>query len=192
MSWPPGWSSPSINIPLAMPFLHMYLQATKAWPLRGISVVPLLCMASLFLRFDFTGLGESEGDFSDTTFTSNVNDLLAAAQYLEAHYEAPSILVGHSLGGAAVIFAANQLPSVNAIATIGAPSEPEHVSHLLQDNLEQIEQFGKAKVDIGGRVFTIKKEFLDDLQGEEDVSHFASIEKTAPGVTLSTRSGCRD
>jgi len=88
------------------------------------------------LRFDFTGLGESEGDFADTNFTSNVSDILAAAQYLEDNHEAPKILIGHSLGGAAVIFAASQLASLKAVATVGAPSEPEHVTHLIQDKID--------------------------------------------------------
>ncbi len=118
------------------------------------------------LRFDFTGLGDSEGEFADTNFTSNVEDIMAAAQFLEDNYKAPSVLVGHSLGGAAVIFAASRLFSVRAVATIGAPSEPEHVSHLIEDSLEHIEQQGKATVNIGGRVFTIKKQFLDDLKSK--------------------------
>jgi putative redox protein len=119
------------------------------------------------LRFDFTGLGESEGDFADTNFTSNVSDILAAAQYLEEHYEAPKILIGHSLGGAAVIFAASQLENLKAVATVGAPSEPEHVTHLIQDKIDDIVAMGKANVNIGGRTFTIKKQFLDDLQSKD-------------------------
>lgn len=118
------------------------------------------------LRFDFTGLGESEGDFADTNFTSNVEDILAAAQFLEENYEAPQLLIGHSLGGAAVVFAASQLSAIKAVATIGTPSEPEHVTHLLSDNIETIEATGKAKVSIGGRTFTIKKQFLDDLHSK--------------------------
>ena len=116
------------------------------------------------LRFDFTGLGESEGDFADTNFSGNVQDLIAAAQYLENQFESPSLLVGHSLGGAAVIFAAAQIESVQAVATIGAPSNPVHVKHLLKSGLEEIEQSGKAVVNLSGRDFTIKKQFLEDLQ----------------------------
>ncbi len=118
------------------------------------------------LRFDFTGLGESEGQFADTTFTSNVEDLLAAAQYLEDNYSPPAVMVGHSLGGAAAIFAASQLRTVKAVATIGTPSEPEHVSHLLRDSIEDIEAKGMAKVSIGPNEFMIKKEFLDDLRSQ--------------------------
>lgn len=129
---------------------------SRALTLDGIGV----------LRFDFTGLGESEGDFADTTFTSNVEDLMAAAKFLETHYEAPKIMIGHSLGGAAAIFAAHRLSSIQAVATIGTPSEPEHVSHLLQDSLETIEANGVAHVTVGGREFMIKKQFLDDIRSK--------------------------
>jgi len=118
------------------------------------------------LRFDFTGLGESEGEFADTNFSSNVKDILAAANYLEENYKAPSILIGHSLGGAAVIFASSQLESIKAVATVGAPSDPEHVTHLLRDKIEDIKKLGAAKVNIGGREFMIKKQFLEDLQNK--------------------------
>lgn len=116
------------------------------------------------LRFDFTGLGESEGEFADTTFSSNVEDLVAAARFLEAEYEAPQLLVGHSLGGAAVIQAADVLPSVRAVATLGAPFDPGHVRGLFAESADEIARAGKATVDLGGRPFTIKKAFLDDLE----------------------------
>jgi putative redox protein len=116
------------------------------------------------LRFDFTGLGESEGEFADTNFTSNVDDLVAAASYLEAEHEAPQILVGHSLGGAAVLQAAGRIEASRAVATIGAPSTPEHVTHLLEDAREEIERTGQARVTLAGRTFTIKRQFLDDLE----------------------------
>ncbi|MFQ5568519.1 MAG: alpha/beta fold hydrolase [Rhodothermales bacterium] len=118
------------------------------------------------LRFDFTGLGESEGDFADTNFSSNIDDLIAAAVFLEEEYEAPSILVGHSLGGAAVLQAAVQLDSVRAVATIGAPYDPHHVEHLFEGSLQEIEHRGEARVSIGGRPFTVKKQFLDDLKDQ--------------------------
>ena len=116
------------------------------------------------LRFDFTGLGESEGDFAETNFSGNVDDLIAAAKFLEEEYKAPQLLVGHSLGGAAVIFAAAQLSSVEALATIGAPSHPTHVKHLFQSSLDEIEASGKAEVRLAGRPFTIKKQFVEDLE----------------------------
>ena len=115
------------------------------------------------LRFDFTGLGESEGDFSKTNFSSNVGDLTAAAQFLEDEHQAPRILVGHSLGGAAVLQAAHRVPSAEAVATIAAPYDPEHVTRLLDDALEEIKTRGEARITLAGRSFTIRKQFLDDL-----------------------------
>ncbi|MDT8394168.1 MAG: alpha/beta fold hydrolase [Bacteroidales bacterium] len=116
------------------------------------------------LRFDFTGLGESEGDFADTNFSSNIQDLKAASDYLKANHREPSLLVGHSLGGAAVLYAAAEIDSVKAIATIGAPSDPKHVTQLISHGLDDINTKGYAEVSIGGRPFTIKKQFIDDLK----------------------------
>ncbi|MEM6841130.1 MAG: bifunctional alpha/beta hydrolase/OsmC family protein [Bacteroidota bacterium] len=126
------------------------------------------------LRFDFTGLGESEGDFSDTNFSTNIQDLEAAARFLETNYQAPKLLIGHSLGGAAVLIASNRIESVEAVATIGAPAAPEHVQHLIQEDLAEIKSEGEATVSLGGRAFTIKKQFLEDL---EHVYHHYQIEK---------------
>ncbi len=119
------------------------------------------------LRFDFTGLGQSKGDFSDTDFSSNIGDLESAAAWLAAEYEAPRLLVGHSLGGAAVLHAAQRLPSIRAVATVGAPYDPAHVRHLFSESEEEIRASGKANVSIGGRPFTIRKEFLDDLEAQD-------------------------
>ncbi|GAA4276206.1 bifunctional alpha/beta hydrolase/OsmC family protein [Aquimarina mytili] len=116
------------------------------------------------LRFDFTGLGESEGDFADTNFSGNVEDLISAADFLAKEYQAPTLLIGHSLGGAASIFAAAEIDSIKAVATVGAPSNPKHVKHLLNSSIEEIEAQGKAVVNLSGRDFTIKKQFLDDLE----------------------------
>ncbi|RMD89993.1 MAG: OsmC family protein [Calditrichaeota bacterium] len=116
------------------------------------------------LRFDFTGLGESEGDFAESTFSSNVEDLVDAAEFLAKNYEAPQLLVGHSLGGAAVLQAAAHIPSSRAIATIGAPSNPAHVTKLLRSAIPAIEARGEAEVNLAGRTFRIKKKFLDDLE----------------------------
>lgn len=129
------------------------------------------------LRFDFAGLGESAGDFADTNFSSNVADLIEAAKHLERNYQAPQLLIGHSLGGAAVLMAAHLLPSVKAVATIGAPSEPEHVSHLVQDSLEEIEANGEAHVIIGGREFKVKKQFLDDLAQNQLEQRIANLKR---------------
>ncbi|MFH6959530.1 alpha/beta hydrolase family protein [Flavobacterium aquidurense] len=118
------------------------------------------------LRFDFTGLGESEGDFEQTNFSSNVEDLYSAARFLEENYQAPKLLIGHSLGGAAVLFASAKIQSVKAIATIGAPSNPEHVAHLFHNSIDEINASGKAIVSIGGREFTINKQFIEDIQSK--------------------------
>ena len=116
------------------------------------------------LRFDFTGLGESEGTFEDTNFSSNIEDLIAASDHLSQNYAPPSILIGHSLGGAAVICASILIPSVKAVATIGAPFDPRHVSHHFSTKLEEIQQEGVAEVRIGGRPFKVKKQFLEDIE----------------------------
>lgn len=117
------------------------------------------------LSFDFTGLGESEGEFEDTNFSSNVEDLVEAAEYLENNYTAPSLIIGHSLGGAAAIYAASQIPSIKAIATVGAPADVARVRHLIDDEIELIEQKGEATVILEGRPFKIKKQFLKDIHG---------------------------
>lgn len=116
------------------------------------------------LRFDFTGLGESDGDFSDSNFSGNVDDLISASNYLDENYMSPALLVGHSLGGAAVIYAASKIESVKAVATIGAPSSPIHVKHLFKNDINEINTTGLATVNLGGRDFTIKKQFIDDLE----------------------------
>lgn len=130
------------------------------------------------LRFDFTGLGNSEGDFSNTNFSGNIDDLLDAALFLEEKFLAPSLLIGHSLGGAAVLLAARKLASVKAVVTIGAPSHPSHVTHLLKEGLESLKENGRALINIGGRDFTIKEHFLQDL--EELSQKTASTELRLP------------
>ena len=128
------------------------------------------------LRFDFTGLGNSEGDFSDSNFSSNVGDLLSAAQYLETNYEAPKLLIGHSLGGAAVLFAAGQISSVEAVATVGAPFGPGHVQHMFDHRMDEIENEGAARVNIGGRPFTVKKQFVEDIQKADTKSVLKALD----------------
>jgi putative redox protein len=123
---------------------------------RGIAV----------LRFDFTGLGSSEGEFANTNFSSNVDDLVAAADYLRATLAAPRILIGHSLGGAAVLAAAERIDEATAVATIGAPADPAHVRHLFADHAEEISGTGEAEVQLAGRTFRIKKQFLEDIEGQ--------------------------
>ncbi|MCM2327695.1 MAG: alpha/beta fold hydrolase [Lysobacter sp.] len=129
------------------------------------------------LRFDFTGLGASAGDFADTGFSSNVADLVAAADWLRANHGAPAILVGHSLGGAAVLAAASRIPECRAVATIGAPYEPAHVKGLLKSSVEEIVAKGEAEVDLGGRSFRIRREFLDDLDGQPQKDAIAGLRR---------------
>lgn len=147
--------------------------------LRAITHVSraLTAVGIAVLRFDFTGLGESEGDFADTNFTSNVADLVAAANYLGQEFEAPQLLVGHSLGGAAVLMAAQHIPSVTAVATIGAPCNPEHVTHLVASSRAEIEEQGQAEVLLAGRKFTIKKQFLDDLAEQNMTQVIANLRR---------------
>jgi len=114
-------------------------------------------------RFDFTGLGQSEGDFSDSTFSGDVQDLVSAAKYMGKNWMAPSILMGHSLGGAAVLQAASKINSSKAICTIGSPCSPQHVQHLMSESLDEIQEKGEAEVSLAGRKFKIKKTFIDDL-----------------------------
>lgn len=124
------------------------------------------------LRFDFTGLGASSGEFENTTFTSNIGDILAAAQYLRDNFEAPKILIGHSLGGAAILAAAGEVPEAKAVATIGAPADADHVIHNFGAHLDEIEKEGIADVKLAGRPFAIKREFIEDLR-----SHSVTVEE---------------
>ena len=129
------------------------------------------------LRFDFTGLGHSEGEFANTNFSSNVADLVAAARYLRDNHGAAAILVGHSLGGAAVLAAAGDIPDAKAVATIGAPADPAHVAHHFTGAREEIEEAGEAEVLLAGRPFRIKKQFLEDIEGQRLAEGVASLRK---------------
>ncbi len=114
------------------------------------------------LRFDFTGLGASEGEFANTNFSSNVQDLVAAADFMRAQLQAPKLIIGHSLGGAAVLAAAGDIAEVKAVVTVGAPSDPSHVTRLFGEHLDTIRNDGEAQVELAGRAFTIKRQFLID------------------------------
>ena len=129
------------------------------------------------LRFDFTGLGASEGDFANTTFSSNVQDLIAAANHLRETHQAPAILIGHSLGGAAVLAAARDIPEARAIAIIGAPADPAHVTGLFKQHIADIQQKGELEVALAGRPFRIRKEFLDDVAMHRLQEHLANLRK---------------
>jgi len=140
---------------------------SKALTARGFGV----------FRFDFTGLGESEGDFSDTNFTSNVEDLISAADYMTANMAGPEILIGHSLGGTAVMQAASRIRTCRAVVTIAAPSGPKHLARILEPHADDIENRGEARVNIAGRPFTVKKQLLDDLKSGAFQNVIATLNK---------------
>jgi uncharacterized OsmC-like protein/alpha/beta superfamily hydrolase len=129
------------------------------------------------LRFDFTGIGSSEGEFANTNFSSNVRDLLAAASYLRQSHAAPSLLIGHSLGGAAMLAAAPHLPEVAGVVTIGAPSSAAHVTRNFAADVAEINEKGTAEVTLSGRTFTITKQFLDDIAGQNFIDGLANMKK---------------
>ncbi len=157
-------------------FAHCFTCNKDLHPVRNISRA-LTSNGFGVLRFDFTGLGESEGDFSETNFSSNISDLLIVAEYLKLNYKAPSVIIGHSLGGAAAIVGGSQIDSVKSIATIGAPSSVPHVKHLIEDSVDEINAKGYAKVFIGGRPFTMRKQFIDDLEKNDVKSILKSMNK---------------
>ena len=135
----------------------------------------LAAMGIAVLRFDFTGLGHSQGEFQNTTFTSNVNDLHAASTYLTQRDMAPSLLIGHSLGGAAVLKAAADMAHIKAVVTLGAPFDPGHVTHNFADALDEIRDKGVAPVNLGGRPFHIGREFVEDVQAAELAPAIANL-----------------
>ncbi len=127
------------------------------------------------LRFDFTGLGASDGEFANTNFSSNVDDIVAAAAWLREQHQAPQLLIGHSLGGAAVLAAAQQIPEVSAIATIAAPAAASHVTGVLTDAVDEIERSGEATVELAGRTFTVRQQFLDDVCSQKVLEQLGSF-----------------
>lgn len=143
-------------------FAHCFTCGKDTLAAKRISVA-LAAKGIAVLRFDFTGLGSSEGDFANSTFSSNVADLVHAADHLRATRKAPSILIGHSLGGAAILAAAGKIPEAKAVATIAAPSDPAHVTGLFKEHLDNIRTQGEVEVSLAGRPFRIKREFLDDV-----------------------------
>ena len=143
-------------------FAHCFTCGKDVLAARRIATA-LAAKGIAVLRFDFTGLGSSEGDFANSTFTSNVADLVRAADHLRETRKGPAILIGHSLGGAAILAAAEQIPDAKAVVTIAAPSDPTHVTELFKDRIEDIRKHGKVEVQLAGRPFHIKREFLDDI-----------------------------
>jgi alpha-beta hydrolase superfamily lysophospholipase len=129
------------------------------------------------LRFDFTGLGGSGGDFANTNFSSNVDDLVAAADWLRGHHGSPTLLIGHSLGGAAVLAAAGRVDDACAVVTLGAPFDPAHVTHQFGAALQVIEAEGQAQVSLGGRPFTIRRSFVDDVNGQAQQQRIRALRR---------------
>lgn len=143
------------------------VRIARALAVRGIAV----------LRFDFTGLGQSGGDFANTNFSSNIADLAAAADFLRATYKAPELLIGHSLGGAAVIAAAHLIAEARAVVTLGAPSDASHVAHHFAAHADDIAAKGEADVSLGGRRFTVKQQFVDDLKDPRHAERIAGLRR---------------
>ncbi len=146
--------------------------------MAGVSIAKALWRRDFAVfRFDFTGLGESKGDFANTTFSSNVDDLVAAADFLRKTREVPSVLIGHSLGGAAMLAAACRVPEARAVCTIGAPADPQHVEHHFAHARSEIVEAGEAEVSIAGRTFRIKRDFLEDIAGQRLDEHLRDMRK---------------
>ncbi len=157
-------------------FAHCFTCGKDVLAARRIALA-LTAKGIAVLRFDFTGLGSSEGDFANSTFSSNVADLVRAANHLRETRKAPSLLIGHSLGGAAILAAAGQIPDAKAVVTIAAPSDPAHVTGLFADRIEDIRTHGQVEVSLAGRPFHIKREFLDDIAEHGLMAHVTGLRK---------------
>ncbi|WOE74128.1 bifunctional alpha/beta hydrolase/OsmC family protein [Alterisphingorhabdus coralli] len=157
-------------------FAHCFTCTQASHGARRISEA-LGAMGIATLRFDFTGLGRSEGEFADSHFSANVADIVAAADYLDAEFEAPALLIGHSLGGAAVIAAAEQIPNAKAVITLGAPFAVDHVLGQLGDAVARIQQDGEGEVAIGGRPFHVNRAFVENAQGQDQATRLAKLHK---------------
>jgi uncharacterized OsmC-like protein/fermentation-respiration switch protein FrsA (DUF1100 family) len=157
-------------------FAHCFTCGKDVLAAKRIAVA-LAAKGIAVLRFDFTGLGSSEGDFANSTFSSNVADLVRAADHLRETRKAPDLLIGHSLGGAAILAAAAQIPEAKAVVTIAAPSDPAHVIHLLKEGVEDIREKGEVEVSLAGRPFRIKREFLDDIAEQNLLAQVAKLHK---------------
>ena len=170
-----------IDLPLGKPvafalFAHCFTCGKDNLAAKHISERLATCGIGV-LRFDFTGLGMSEGEFADTHFSSNVDDLVAAGDHLRKTYGAPAILIGHSLGGADVLAAAHRIPDAHAVVTIAAPSDPAHVIGLFKDHVDKIREQGQVEVQLAGRPFRIKREFLDDVAQQRIEDCLANLRK---------------
>jgi putative redox protein len=167
--------TPESNIRFYALFAHCFTCGKDVAAASRISRA-LISKGIAVLRFDFTGLGNSDGDFANTNFSSNIQDLVAAADFLRKEYEAPKLLIGHSLGGAAVLGVAQQVPESIGVVTIGSPADASHVAHNFAAHIEDIEEKGEAEVTLGGRKFTIQKQFLDDIRSS-NTSHIGKLKK---------------
>ena len=171
-----------LDLPAAGPprayalFAHCFTCSKDLHAVRTIAD-ELTNLGIAVLRFDFTGLGSSEGEFANTDFTSNVDDLVLAAQHLEAAYGPPSILIGHSLGGAAVLAAAHRISEARAVVTVNAPSDVAHVLKEFGAQLEDIERDGQAAVTLAGRSFSIRRAFVEDARGQRMAEHIAGLRR---------------
>lgn len=170
-----------IDLPLGIPnafalFAHCFTCGKDNLAAKRISERLAICGIGV-LRFDFTGLGTSEGEFADTHFSSNVDDLVAAADHLRKTYGMPAILIGHSLGGAAMLAAAHRIADARAIVTIAAPCDPAHVTGLFKEHVDKIREQGEVEVSLAGRPFRIKREFLDDIAGQRIRDCLANLRK---------------
>ena len=170
-----------IDLPLGKPaafalFAHCFTCGKDNLAAKRISERLAMCGIGM-LRFDFTGLGMSEGQFANTHFSSNVGDLVVAADHLRQTHGAPTILIGHSLGGAAVVAAAHRIPDARAVVSIAAPSDPAHVVGLFKEHVEKIREQGEFEVQLAGRPFHIKREFLDDIAQQRINDCLANLRK---------------
>lgn len=170
-----------IDLPLGIPnafalFAHCFTCGKDNLAAKRISERLAICGIGV-LRFDFTGLGTSEGEFADTHFSSNVDDLVAAADHLRKAYGTPAILIGHSLGGAAMLAAAHRIADARAVVTIAAPCDPAHVTGLFKEHVDKIREQGEVEVSLAGRPFRIKREFLDDIAEQRIGDCLANLRK---------------
>ncbi len=157
-------------------FAHCFT-CTKDIFAAGRIAVALNALNIAVLRFDFTGLGASEGEFENTNFTSNVQDLIKAADYMRENLEPPTIIIGHSLGGAAVLVAANDIPEIKAVATVAAPAAASHVAHHFEESRAEILEKGVAEVKLAGRPFKIQKQFIEDIESQMMDEHIRKLKK---------------
>jgi putative redox protein len=171
----------SLDLPTETPiayalFAHCFTCGKDVLAARRIAGA-LAAKGIAVLRFDFTGLGSSEGEFANSNFSSNIADLVRAADHLRATRKAPAILIGHSLGGAAILAAANKIPDAKAVVTIAAPSAPAHVTGLFKDEIEDVRKHGEIEVSLAGRPFKITRQFIDDIAEHDLMAKISKMRK---------------